>query len=60
MVEIPVYERHTGEYMLKLLKLFLDVVPSDTWSNKYVALSTDGARSMTERVQYLVTFIQDY
>jgi hypothetical protein len=48
LMAISLFERHTGENMFDLLVRFLDpVIPS--WRTKCIAVSTDGARSMTGR-----------
>jgi hypothetical protein len=50
LMAIPLFERHTGENMFNVLARFLDaVIPS--WRTKCIAVSTDGARSMTGRFQ---------
>jgi len=43
---IPMFERHTGEAMLKLISNFFDIV-CPIWCTKLVGVSTDGASSMT-------------
>lgn len=58
LMALPLYERHTGDNMFEVLKRFLDAVFSNSWTKKCVAVSTDGARNMTGRVQGLVTRIQ--
>jgi hypothetical protein len=51
---ISLFERHTGEKMFDVLVRFLDAaIPS--WRTKCIAVSTDGARSMTGRSQGVVS-----
>ena len=60
LIAIMLYERNTGKNMFEVLKRFLDAIFLESWSKKYVAVSTDGAWNMTFRVQGLVTRIQDF
>ena len=54
---IPMFERHTGELMLKLITDFFDVV-CPLWRAKLVSVSTDGASSMTGSSQGVVTRLE--
>ena len=58
LMAIPLFERHTGENMFSVLTRFLDAVVGE-WKRRCIAVSTDGARSMTGRLQGLVTRIAD-
>jgi len=51
------FERHTGEVMLKLITDFLDVV-CPSWRSKLVSVSTDGASSMTGPSKGVVTRLE--
>ena len=57
LMAIPLFERHTGANMFDVLVRFMDAVVRD-WRRRCIAVSTDGARSMTGRVQGVVTRIQ--
>jgi hypothetical protein len=54
LMAIPLFERHTGENTFDVVVRFLDaIIPS--WRTNCIAVSTDGARSMTGRSQGVVS-----
>ena len=58
LLAIPLFESHTGENMFNVLVQFLDDLCT-SWRDIFVSSSTDGARSMTGRIQGLTTRIGD-
>ena len=58
VLAIPMFERHTGEYMFELFqKLFDELDPM--WRQKLIGVTSDGARSMTGLERGVVTRIQN-
>lgn len=58
LLAIPLFERHTGENMYNVLERFLEALLGDSWRHACIGVSSDGARSMTGRVNGLVTRIE--
>ncbi|KAH6601738.1 hypothetical protein BASA61_001822 [Batrachochytrium salamandrivorans] len=56
LLAIPLFEQHTGENMFEVLVKFMDALYSP-WREILISSSTDGARSMTGRIQGLATRI---
>lgn len=56
LVSIPVFERHTGENMFNASTKFLDCICPE-WRKTLVGVATDGARSMTGRIQGLTSHV---
>eukprot|EP00171_Calliarthron_tuberculosum_P016065 IDg16065t1 len=56
LLALPLFERHTGEYMFETTCKFLDALYPQ-WKETLLAVSSDGARSMTGRVQGFLTRI---
>jgi len=54
---IPMYDRHTGEYMFKLVSQVFDVLCS-SWHMKLISMGSDGASSMVGEYQGIVTRIE--
>jgi hypothetical protein len=54
LLALPLFGRHTGELMFEALVRFMDALYLP-WRETLVGISTDGDRSMTGRVQGLVT-----
>ncbi len=50
LVSFPVFRRHTGENMFNVSANFLDNI-CEEWRNSLIGVATDGARSMTGRIQ---------
>lgn len=57
LMAIPLFERHTGVNMFVALRRFLVAVFTESWSQKCISVSSDGARNMSGSVQGLVTRI---
>jgi hypothetical protein len=57
LVALPLHDSHTAQDMIDVLVSFLTALLID-WMKKVVGLTTDGARSMTGRIQGLVTRIE--
>src|SRR5205814_742047 len=51
------FDRHTGEYMHKLICNFLDVICSE-WRSKLIGMGTDGASSMTGALKGVTTRLE--
>ena len=58
LLAIPLFESHTGENIFNILVQFLDALCT-SWRDILVSSLTDGARSMTGRIQGLATRIGD-
>ena len=56
LLAIPLFESHTGENMFSVVVKFMDALYPG-WRDILVSSSTDGARSMTGRIQGLATRI---
>ena len=56
-VAIPMFDRHTGENMHKLISNFLDILCSE-WRSKLIGMGTDGARSMTGALKGVTTRLE--
>ena len=57
-VAIPIYDRHTGENMHKLVTNFLDVVYPE-WRGKLMGVGIDGASSMTGALKGVTTRLEN-
>src|SRR6266496_111834 len=53
-ISIPMFSRHTVEYMYNLVARFLDVL-SPVWRSKLIGLSSDGAPVMTGEYNGVIT-----
>jgi hypothetical protein len=53
-VALPMFDRHTGEVMYKMVAAFLNVM-CPVWTVRLLGISSDGARNMTGRVAGVVT-----
>jgi len=58
LMAIPLFVRHTGENLFRVLQKFLDALLEDSWKHTCIRVSTDGARNMIGRVQGLVSRVQ--
>jgi hypothetical protein len=54
LVALPMRERHTGEYMFRLMFEFLDALYPG-WKSKLIGISSDGASNMTGSISGVVT-----
>ena len=54
---IPMFERHTGAYMFKLVSEVFDII-CPKWRMKLISMSSDGATSMTGEHSGIVTRIE--
>ena len=54
LVSIPVFDRHTGENMFNVSAKFFGCIYRE-WRKILVGIATDGARSMTGRINGLST-----
>ena len=54
---IPMFERHTGAYMFKLVSEVFDII-CPKWHMKLISMSSDGATSMTGEHSGIVTRIE--
>lgn len=50
VLEIPIFERHTGENMFVMISTLLLSLCGDTWKKKLISISTDGAANMVGRL----------
>jgi hypothetical protein len=51
---LPMFDRHTGEVMYKMVAAFLNVM-CPVWTVRLLGISSDGARNMTGRVAGVIT-----
>ena len=58
VIALPMFNRHTGEYMHKLFVKLFDIL-DPLWKTKLVGITTDGAANMTGRHKGAVTKIQN-
>mmetsp|Transcript_11331 Transcript_11331/g.22934 ORF Transcript_11331/g.22934 Transcript_11331/m.22934 type:complete len:395 (+) Transcript_11331:531-1715(+) len=58
VIALPMFARHTGEYMYNLFRELFDIL-DPLWKQKLVGVTTDGARSMTGTHRGAVTRIQN-
>ena len=58
IVALPMFERHTGEYMYELFENLFNIL-DPLWKTKLVGVTTDGAANMTGRHRGVVTKIQN-
>ena len=58
VLAIPIFDRHTGENMFNLISRLLDIICPD-WRTKLIAVGSDGANSMTGRLQGVVTRLEE-
>ena len=57
VLAIPMYDRHTGENMFKLVSDVFDVI-CPTWRTKLISIGSDGAASMVGEYQGIVTRVE--
>ena len=57
MLAIPMYDRHTGENMFKLVSDVFDII-CPTWRTKLIGMGSDGASSMVGEYSGIVTHIE--
>ena len=57
-IAIPIYDRHTGENMHKLVTNFLDIVCPE-WHGKLIGVGTDGTSSMTGALKGITTRLEN-
>ena len=57
MLAIPMYDRHTGENMFKLVSDIFDII-CPTWRTKLIGMGSDGASSMVGEYSGIVTHIE--
>jgi hypothetical protein len=55
---LPMFDRHTGEVMYKMVVSFLNVMCL-VWTVRLLGISSDGARNMTGRVADVVTHLNN-
>jgi len=55
---LPMFDRHTGEVMYKMVATFLNVM-CPVWIVRLLGISSDGARNMTGRVAGVVTHLSN-
>ena len=58
VIALPMFDRHTGDYMYKLFSNLFDILDT-LWKSKLVGITTDGAPNMTGSHQGVVTRIQN-
>jgi hypothetical protein len=57
MLAIPMYDRHTGENMFKLVSNVFDIL-CPMWRTKLISMGSDGASSMTGEYSGVVTRVE--